>query len=85
MEHDLVRIIRSIVGITFAPIITDGICENITGAIETGRSNRPPHGRVTFQTMFRVFIPEMKRAVGARCRESAVDGVEGDGVDGVDV
>ncbi len=72
-------------GITFTPIITDGISKDITRAIETGGGDRPPDGRVAFQTMFRVFIPEVKRAVGTRGGESAVDRVEGDGVDGVDI
>ena len=85
MQHDLINPLRRITRIPLTPIITNRIRKNIPIPIKRRARYRPPHLRIPLQSMLRIFIPEMKRAVRASGAESAVYGVEGDGVDGEDV
>ena len=85
MQHNLARILARIERVPLAPIITNGISENIPRAIEICRADAPAHLRIAFETVFGVFVPEVEGAVAAGGAEGAVHGVEADGVDGEDV
>lgn len=85
MQHDLVRQSSVVVRISLAPIIRHGVCEDAARAVEVCRADGAADFGVAFQTVLGVFVPEMEGAVATGCAESSVLGVEGDGVDGVDV
>lgn len=85
MQHNLTRILLVIELIPFAPIITDRIGENASRAIEVRCTDTAAHLWIALETMFGVLVPEVKGPVAAGSTEGAVHGVEGDGVDGVDV
>ena len=85
MQHNLVGQLGCICRIAFTPIITHRIRKNRTIPIERRRADGAAHLRVALETVFGVFVPEMKGAVTSGGAESAVDGVEGDGVYGIHV
>lgn len=85
MQHDLVGRLRSIYGVAFAPVVADGIGEDVAGSVEGRGRDGPTDLRVPLESMLGVFVPEMKGAVRAGCAEGAVHRVEGDGVDAEDV
>jgi hypothetical protein len=84
MQFDLNRILRIIPTIPLTPIITDSIRKDVSRATKRRSGNAAADLRVTLETVLCVLVPEMEGAVGSRRAEGAVDGVEGDGVDGVD-
>ena len=83
MQHDLDRIIRRIMRIALAPIITDRVRKNIPIAIERRRRDGPSNLWISFQSVLRVLVPEMEGAIAARRAECAVNRMEGNRVDGV--
>lgn len=85
MQHDLVRDLLSIGRISLTPVVANGISEDISIATESSAGDGPANCRVSFETVLGVLIPEMESTVTAGSAEGAVDGVEADGVDGVNV
>ena len=85
MQHDLGNLVPSTTLVTFRPIITDGISVDTPIPIKVRRHDRSAYFRVSLQSVFCVFVPEVECAVAAGGCECAEHGVEGDGVDGVDV
>lgn len=71
--------------VSLAPIVADGVRENVPVAVESGARDRPADGRVAFEAMLGILVPKVERSVAASSAERAVDGVEGDGVDRVDI
>ena len=69
----------------FTPVIAAGVRKDVPTAIEVCADDRLARLRVALEAVLGVLVPEVERAVAARRREGAVDGVEGDGVDAVDV
>ena len=85
MQHDLVRRLRRIDRVPFAPIITHGIRKDISLAVEgRGRDGAADFG-IALEAMLGVLVPEVEGAVAASGAEGAMFGVEGNGVDGVDL
>ncbi len=85
MEHDLVRVLWVVGGVTLAPVVTDSVGEDVAVEGEGGGDDGAADGWVALETMLGVLVPEVEGSVGAGGAEGAVDWVERDGVDGVDV
>jgi hypothetical protein len=85
MQHDLCRIAGRVVLVSFAPVVTNGISENGTSLVERGGRDGSAHIRIPLEPVLGILVPEVERAVGSSGAEGAVDGVEGDVIDGVDV
>ena len=67
------------------PVVADRIREDVSVAVERrGRDGSPGLG-VALETMFGIFVPEVKGTVGASSTKCTVDGMKGDGVNGVDI
>lgn len=85
MKHDLVRSLRGVCSITFTPIVTDSIGEDVSIPVESGARNGSTDRRIPLQTVFCIFVPEVECAIAAGGAEGPMNRVEGDGVDSVDV
>lgn len=85
MQHNLVRRALLMALVPLAPVIADRICKDVASVIEVCRRNSATDLWITFETMLRVFVPEVKCAVRAGSAECAVDWMEADGIDRVDV
>lgn len=83
MQHDLIWIVRRIMRISFAPIVANCIRKYIPIAIERRGRNRASYFRIPLEPVLRVLVPEVECTIGAGSAESAVHGVEADGVDAV--
>ena len=84
MQLDLQRVLRAIRGVSLAPIVRYRVSEDISVAREAGGGDGAADLGVPFKTVFGVFVPEVECAIAAGGGKCAVDGVEGDGVNGVD-
>ena len=85
MQHQLIRQLRRIHRVPLVPIVADGVGEDRASPVEGRRADGAAHLRVALEAVLGVAVPEVKGAVAAGGAESAVLGVEGDGVDGEDV
>lgn len=85
MQHNLIHHLRIILTIPLTPIITNRVRKTITSFIKRRSADRASCRRIAFETVFSDAVPEVEGAVRAGGGEGAVHGVEGDGVDGVDV
>lgn len=85
MQHNLVRQLLVVVLVAFAPVVADGIREDISCSAESCGGDAAAHGWVSLETMLGVLIPEVEGAVGTGGRESGVNWMPGDGIDGVDI
>lgn len=80
MKHDLVGVILSISGISFTPVVADGVGKNRSISVESTRRDGPTDRWITLESVLGHSIPEMKCAIRPSCAECAVLGVEGNGV-----
>lgn len=85
MQHDFIHRLRCIDRVPFTPVIADGVGKNVTGMVEGRRRDGAPDLRVALEAVLGVLVPEMEGAVTAGGAESAVHGMEGNGVYRVDV
>lgn len=85
VEHDLVGLLGGIESVTLAPIVADGVREDVAVLVEVGCRNCAAHVRVPLETVLGVLVPEVEGAVGAGGGEGAMLRVEADGVEAVDV
>ena len=85
VQHNLIGTLRGIGGVTFAPVVANCISEDISGAIESSGGNRAANGGIALQAVFGIFVPEVECTIGTGSAEGAVNGVEGDRVDRIDV
>lgn len=85
MQHDLVDSLLGIGGVTLAPVVADGVSEDISSTVESGGSDRASDSGITLQTVLRILIPEVESAVGTSRAECTMDGVERDSVNRVDI
>ena len=67
------------------PVVADGVCEDVAVPVKVGRRDASAHVGVTLEPVLGVLVPEVECAVRAGRREGAVDGMEGNVVDGVNV
>lgn len=85
VQHDLVGSLLGIGRVTLAPVVADRVSEDISSAVESGGSDGASDGGVTLETVLRILIPEVESTVGTCSAEGAVNGVERDSVNGVDI
>lgn len=85
VQHDLDWLSLCVALVALGPVVAYGVGEDVAVLVEVGRCDTAANVRVALKSMLGVFIPEVERAIRAGRREGAVDGVEGDVVDGVDV
>lgn len=84
MQLDLGRVLRRVVRVALAPVVGDGVGEDVAVAGEVSCGDGAADVGVALKAVLGVFVPEVECAVGAGGAEGAVLRVEGDGVDGVD-
>jgi hypothetical protein len=76
MHHDL-RWVCGLVGlVSLGPVVADGVTENGSIHVESGGRNRPIDLRVALETVLRILVPEMERAIRTCCAERSVNRVE---------
>ena len=63
MQHNLINPLRCIIRIPLTPIITNRIRKNISSPIKRRARYCATHLRIPLQSMLRIFVPKMKRAV----------------------
>ncbi len=85
VKHDFVGILRVVPLVSLGPVVGDGVGEDGTVLVELGGGDATADIRVALETVLRVLVPEVERAVRPGRGEGAVDGVEGYVVDGIDV
>lgn len=85
MQHNLIRILRCIAGIAFTPIITHGVRKDGPISVERACGNGPANRWIALESVLGDSVPEVKGAIGACRAESAVLGVERDGIYSEDV
>jgi len=85
MQHNFVRMLRTVASISFAPVVAHSIGEDISSVVECCSCDAVADGRIALESVFSDTVPEVECAVGTSGAEGAVDGVEGDGVNGVDL
>lgn len=85
MQHHLDRVLRRVGLVSLAPIVANSVSKDAASLVERGRRDGPADVGVALKTVLRVLVPEVEGSVGASRAEGAVDRVEGDIVDGVDI
>ena len=85
MKHHLVRQLLGIGRVTLTPVVTHSISKDVPVTVESSAGDSSPNGWVSFQTVLCILIPEVEGTVTTSGTESAMNRVEGDVVDGVDV
>lgn len=85
MHHDLVGVLGCVVCVSFAPVITNSVCKDITVLVESCSGNGTSNRWIALESVLGYSIPEVECTVGASSAESTVLWVEGDGVDRVDI
>lgn len=85
MQHNLVHPSLPTLPVPLTPIIADGVGKDVPRPVEACGADGAADFRVAFEAVLGVLVPEVEGAVAAGGGEGAVHGVEGDGVDGVDV
>lgn len=84
MHHDLVWVVWSVGLEALAPVVADGVGEDVAVEAEARARDWGADGWVALEAVLGVLVPEVESSVRAGCAEGAVDWVEGDGVDCVD-
>lgn len=85
MQHDLDGVLLRVVLVALAPVVADGVGEDGPALVEGGRRDAAADVGIPLEAMLGVLVPEVKRPVRPGRAEGAVDRVERDVVDGVDV
>jgi hypothetical protein len=84
MQFDLDGVLRRVAAVALAPVVADGVGEDVARAAEARGSDAAADLWVALEAVLCVLVPEVEGAVGAGGAEGAVHGVEGDCVDRVD-
>lgn len=63
VQHDLVRVVCSVRGITFTPVIADGVSEDGTVFVEGAGGNGAADGGVALEPVLGNSVPEVEGAV----------------------
>lgn len=85
MQHDLVWKVWIVIGVALAPVVADCVSKDVSIVGESGAGDGASDGWVSLEAVLGILIPEMECAVRSSGRKCAVNWVEGDGVDCVDV
>lgn len=78
MQHNLIWVLLVVAHETFVPVVPDSICKDGAGAVECSGCDTSTDGWVALETMFRVLVPEMERAVATSSTKGSMLGMEGD-------
>ena len=84
-QEDVVLLLRLVELVALGPVVADGVGEDDPGGVEGTARDGLLHGLTRLQLGARVLVPESPSAVGTHRRQSPVDRVERDVVDGIDV
>ena len=84
-QENVVLFLRLVELVALGPVVTDSVSENDPGSVEGTACDGLLHGLTRLQLGARVLVPESPSAVGTHRRQSPVDRVERDVVDGIDV
>jgi hypothetical protein len=84
VQLDLDGILGSVSAKALAPVVANGVGEDVAFAGEARGGDGAADLGVALEAVLCVLVPEVEGAVGARGAEGAVLRVEGDGVDRVD-
>lgn len=76
MQHDLVRILGRVVGISLAPVVAHSVGKDRAAVVECSRGDRATDFGVALETVFGVLVPKVECAIASRSAEGAVHGVE---------
>lgn len=85
VQHHLDGLLLVVVLVALAPVVADGVGKDGARLVEGRRHDGPADARVALEAVLSVLVPEVEGAVRPGGAEGAVDGVEGDVVDGEDV
>lgn len=85
MQHHLDRIALRVLLVPLAPVVTNGVSKDATILVKLRRCNAASNVGVSLKTVLGILVPEVECAIRTRCAEGAVNGVEGNVVDGVDI
>lgn len=85
MQHHLDGIALGVVLVALGPVVTDSVGEDGTVLVEGGGGDATTDVGVALKTMLGILVPEVECSIGTGRAECAVDGVERDIVDSVDV
>ena len=85
MEHDLVRTLLGVGRVALAPIVADSVGEDVSVAVEGGAGDGSADSWVSLQAVLGILVPEVESTVRAGRRESAVNRMERDVIDGIDI
>ena len=84
VQLDLDGVLGGVSAKALAPVVADGVGEDVAVAREARSRDGAADLRVALEAVLGVLVPEVEGAVGARGAEGSVLRVEGDGVDRVD-
>lgn len=83
MQHNLNGIVLVVVLIALTPVVADSISEDRARCVERSGGDASSNVGISLQSVLRVLIPEMKRAIRSCRTERAVLGMDRDGIDGM--
>lgn len=83
MQHHLKGIARCVLLVALAPVVADGIGENVARLAERRSRNAAPNFGISLETVLGVLVPEVKCAIRSGSAESSVDRMERDVIHGV--
>lgn len=83
MQHDFDGVVLRIMLVALAPVVTNGVGKDGAALVECRRGDAAANVGVALEAMLGILVPEVEGAVRSRCAKGAVDGVEGDCIDGV--
>lgn len=85
VHHNLIWVLWSVGGISLGPIVADCVCEDVSVAVECCSRDCATGLWVTLKSVLSVLIPEVECTICTCSAERAVDRVEGNGINCVDI
>lgn len=85
MQHDLGRVLLGVELVALAPVVAHSIGKDRAVLIESSSRDASADVGVSLEAVLCVLVPEVERTIGASRAEGAVDGVERDVVDRIDI
>lgn len=85
VKHDLVGVVLLVAHETLAPVVANGVGEDVAAAVESRGRDAAAHGGIPFEAVLGVLVPEVEGTITAGGTESAMLGVERDIIYGVDL
>jgi len=85
MQHNFVGILGVVSNMSFTPIIRNSICKDRAVSVECSSGDGSAYGRIPFQSVFSILVPEVEGSVGTSSRECSVGRMEGNRINTEDV